>query len=162
VELGGRLLDQGATLAAPTLGSTVRSGMAARPDRCRADTCRWMEPLFLFCDRSAGGAKGPLGATGRGNLRTLCPARLSVRYRSEPALARCPDRRLGWEGHSPRESRHLPGTLWWSPTTAFAATNPTVHSHSSGGGVLKGCTLRGKRLGSLNVQALPNRPLHPC
>jgi hypothetical protein len=53
VELGGRLLDQGATLAAPTLGSTARSGSAARPERFRADTCRWMEPLFLFRDRSA-------------------------------------------------------------------------------------------------------------
>ena len=73
MELGGRLLDQGATLAAPTLGSTVRSGSAARPARCRADTCRWMGPRFLFCDRSAGGEEGPLGATGRGNLRTLCP-----------------------------------------------------------------------------------------
>jgi hypothetical protein len=73
-----------------------------------------------------GGEKGPTSAA-------HAPASLLEWDTATAAQAKSSHRRLGWEGHSPRESRPLPGTLWWSPTTAFAATYPTVHSYSSGG-----------------------------
>jgi len=86
-----------------------------------------------------GGGGGPPGGGETGPTSAAhAPASVLEQDTVIADQAKCLHRRLGWEGHSTRDSRPLPGTLWWSPTTAFKATYPIVNSCSSGGASRKG------------------------